>query len=178
MVLHLRGQNASRTSAIYGRALAITTSILRKHHPVYLHSVSATQAEFKLWHWAFPKLLIGCSWLTAADDDCWPMLWMLPSGTLALETDSPHLALRIGWVNSPMRIWAQAESIVEIRNVPVTLLLVCSHRVLQHFDSLWVLELDWTIFNLWNERSYEWKTSTLWRFSGADPSFRVRSTPA
>ena len=32
LILHLRGQNSSRTSAIYGWALAITTSILRKQH--------------------------------------------------------------------------------------------------------------------------------------------------
>ena len=42
LVLHLRRQNASKTSAIYGQALAITTSILRKRHPVYLHSFSST----------------------------------------------------------------------------------------------------------------------------------------
>ena len=73
------------------------------------------------------------------------MLRMLPTGTLALESDSPHLAPRIGWVNSPMRIWAQAERIAEICNVPVTTLLECSNRALRQFYGLWVLELDWTV---------------------------------
>ena len=45
LVLHLRGQNASRSSAIYGRALAITTNILRKQHPVYLHSGWPTHVQ-------------------------------------------------------------------------------------------------------------------------------------
>ena len=66
--------DASRTSSIYSRALAIMTRILRKQHPVYLRSFSATQAEYMLWHWAFPKLFVGCSWLTTADVNHWPML--------------------------------------------------------------------------------------------------------
>ena len=57
VVLHLRGQKASKTSDIYGWALAIMTRILRKQHLLYLHSFSATQAEFKLWHWVFACLL-------------------------------------------------------------------------------------------------------------------------
>ena len=138
LVLHLRGRNPSRTSAIYGQALALTSSILPRKHQVYLHSFSATQAEYKLWHRAFPNLLVGCSWLTASDINCWPMLRMMHTESLALETDSPHLAPRIGWINSPMRIWAQAEMVAEVRNVPVSTLLECSNRALRKFYSLWV----------------------------------------
>ena len=136
LILHLRGKKPSRTSAIYGRALAMVSSILPRKHRVYLHSFSATQAEFKLWYRAFPNLLVGCSWLTAADINCWPMLRMIHTESLALETDSPHLAPRIGWINSPMRIWAQAEMVAEVRNVPVPTLLECSNRALRQFYSL------------------------------------------
>ena len=55
---------------------------------------------------------------------------------VALETDSPQLAPRIRWINSPMKIWAQAESIAEIRNVPMTMLLECSNRALRQFYGL------------------------------------------
>ena len=136
LVLHLRGRNPNRMSAIYGQALALTSSILPRKHQVYLHSFSATQAEYKLWHRAFPNLLVGCSWLTAADINCWPMLRMIHTESLALETDSPHLAPRIGWINSTMRIWAQAEMVAEVRNVPVSTLLECSHPALRQFYSL------------------------------------------
>ena len=136
LMLHLRGRNPSRTSAIYGQALALTSSILPRKHRVYLHSFSATQAEYKLWHRAFPNLLVGCSWLTASDIHCWPMLRMMHTESLALETDSPHLAPCIGWINSPMRIWAQAEMVAEVRNVPVSTLLECSNRALRKFYSL------------------------------------------
>ena len=116
-VSHLRGQYASRTSAIYDWALDIT-SILRKQHPVYLDSFSVTQAEFMLWHLVFPKLLVGCSCLMATDVNCCPLLWMVPTGTLALEMDSTHLAPRIGWVNDLIWIWAQEMSTAEICNAP------------------------------------------------------------
>ena len=136
LVLHLRGRNPSRMSAIYGQALALTSSILPRKHHVYLHSFSATQAEYKLWHRAFPNLQVGCSWLTAAGINCWPMLWMIHTKSLALETDSPHLTPRIGWINSPMTIWAPAERVAEVRNVPVSTLLECSNRILCKFYSL------------------------------------------
>lgn len=133
LVLHLRGNGESRTSAIYGRALAITTSILERQHPVYLHSFSASAAEFKLWHRAFPKLLVGCSWMTADSDLRLPMLRMMPTGTLVLETDSPHQAPHRVGINSPCRLHEQAALIAEIRNVPVSTLLECSNRALRKF---------------------------------------------
>ena len=118
LVLHLRGKTTRTTSALYGRALALTTGILNKHHKVYLHSFSAGQAEFQLWHRCFPKLLVECSWLTTGEPNRGMLLRTMPATVLALETDSPHLASRVGITNSPFRIYKQAVTIGEVRDLP------------------------------------------------------------
>ena len=117
LVLHLRGKTTRTTSALYGRALALTTGILNKHPKVHLHSFSAGQAEFQLWHPCIPELLVGCSWLTTREPNRETLLRTMPATALALETDSPHLASRVGIINSPFRIYKQAVTIGETRNL-------------------------------------------------------------
>ena len=74
LVLHLRGKTPRTTSVLYGRALALTTSVLYKRYKVYLHSFSAGQAEFQLWHRSFPELLVvvpGSLPVNSAVKLCW-----------------------------------------------------------------------------------------------------------
>ena len=104
LILHLRGLNARTTSALYGRALALVTPVLKKRHKIYLHSFSAGLAEFQLWYRFFSNLLVGCSWLTTSDFSRMDLLRVLPTTVIALETDSPHLSSRVGVVNSPYRV--------------------------------------------------------------------------
>ena len=134
LVLHLRGKTPRTTSAFYGQALALTTSVLHKCHKIYLHSFSAGQNEFLLWHRSFPELLGGCSWLTNSELSREIMLRSMPVTVIALETDSPHLASRI--VNSPYRIYEQAITIAEIRNLPTSTVIECSNRALRRFYAL------------------------------------------
>ena len=136
LVLHLRGKTSRTTSALYGRALALTTAVLHKRHKIYLHSFSAGQAEFQLWYRSFPELLVGCSWLTTSELSRETMLRSMPATVLALETDSPHLASRSGIVNSPYRIYEQAVTIGRIRNLPTSTVIECSNRALRRFYAL------------------------------------------
>ena len=155
LVLHLRGKTPRTTSALYGRALALTTSILHKRHKVYLHSFSAGQAEFQLWHRSFPELLVGRSWLTTSELSCETMLRSMPATVIALETDSPHLASRIGIVNSPYQIYEQAVTTGEIRNLPTSTVIECSNRALHRFYALWV-GAQWLVFNVSARMTSEW----------------------
>ena len=127
LVLHLRGKTPRTTSALYGRALALTMSVLHKCHQTYLHSFSAGQAEFQLWHRSFPELLVGCSWLTTSELSRETMLRSMPATVIALEMENPHLASRIGIVNSPYRIYEQAVTIAEIWNLPTSAVIECSN---------------------------------------------------
>ena len=79
LVLHLRGKTPRTTSRLYGRALALSTSVLHKRHKVYLHSFSAGQAEFQLWHRSFTELLVGRSWLTTSELSRETMLRSMPA---------------------------------------------------------------------------------------------------
>ena len=104
-------------------AVAKHTGIVNKCHKVYLHSFSAGQAEFQLWHRCFPELLVGCSWLTTRELNRKTLLITMPATVMALETDSPHLASRVGIINSSFPIYKQAVTIGEIRNLPPQLWL-------------------------------------------------------
>ena len=145
LVLHLRGKTTRTTSALYGGALALTTGILNKHHKVHLHSFSASQAEFQLWHPCFPELLVGCSWLTTREPNRETLLRTMPATVLALETDSPHQASRVGIINSPFRIYKQAVTIGEVRDLPTETVIECSNHALRWFYSL-VIERIKTTF--------------------------------
>ena len=123
LVLHLWGKTTRTTSALYGQALALTTGVINKCHKVYLHSYSAGQAEFQLWHRCFPELLVGCSWVTTRELNRETLLITMPATVMALETDSPHLASRVGIINSSCQIYKQAVTIGEIRNLPPQLWL-------------------------------------------------------
>ena len=138
LILHLRGLNARTTSALYGRALALVTPVLKKRHKIYLHSFSAGLAEFQLWYRCFSNLLVGCSWLTTSDISRMDLLRVLPTTVIALETDSPHLSSRVGVVNSPYRVYEQAAAIGELRNLPTSTVLECSNRALRQFYALWI----------------------------------------
>ena len=155
LVLHLRGKTSRTTSALYGRALALTTAVLHKRHKIYLHLFSAGQAEFQLWYRSFPELLVGCSWLTTSELSRETMLRSMPATVLALETDSPHLASRSGIVNSPYRIYEQAVTIGRIRNLPTSTVIECSNRALRRFYALWV-GAQWLVFNMSARMTSEW----------------------
>ena len=124
LVLHLQGKTPRITFALYGRALALTMSVVHKHHNVYLHSFSAGQAEFQLWHRWFPELLVGCSWLTTSELSHKTMLRSMPVTVISLETDSSHLASRIRIMNNSYRIYEQAVTIGEIRNLPTSTVIM------------------------------------------------------
>ena len=125
LVPHLRGKTPKATSALYGWALALTMPVLHKCHKIYLHRFGAGKAEFQLWHLSFPDFLVGCSWLTTSELSRENMLRSMLATVIALETDSPHLASRIGIVNSSYRIYQQAVTIWEIRNLPTSTVIEC-----------------------------------------------------
>ena len=127
LVRHLQEKTPRTTSAFYSQALALRTSVLHKRHKVYLHSCSAGQVEFQLWHCSFPDLLVGCSWLTINEFSCETMLRYMPVTVIALEMNSSHLVSRIRIVNSPYRIYEQAVTIGVIRNPPTSMLVECSN---------------------------------------------------
>ena len=126
------------TSALYGRALALVTPVLKKRHKIYLHSFSAGLAEFQLWYRFFSNLLVGCSWLMTSDFSRMDLLRVLPTTVIALETDSPHLSPRVGVVNSPYQVYEQAAAIGELRDLPTSTVLECSNRALRQFYALWI----------------------------------------
>ena len=121
LVPHLRGKTPRATSAFYGWALALTMPVLHKCPKIYLHRFGAGKAsEFQLWHLSFPDFLVGCSWLTTSELSRENMLRSMLATVIALKTDSPHLASRIGIVNSSYRIYQQAVTVWEIRNLPTS----------------------------------------------------------
>ena len=155
LVLHLRGKTPRTTSALYGRALALTMAVLHKRHKIYLHCFSAGQAEFQLWYHSFPELLVGCSWLTTSELNRETMLRSMPVTVIALEMDSPHLVSRSGIVNNPYWIYEQAVTIGKIRNLPTSTVIECSTRALRRFYALWV-GAQWLVFNMSARMTSEW----------------------
>ena len=155
LVLHLRGKTLRTISALYGRALALTTAVLHKRHMIYLHSFSAGQAEFQLWYRSFPELLVGCYWLTTSELSREMMLRSMPATVIALETNSPHLASRSGIVNSPFRIYEQAVTIGKIRKLPTSTVIECSNWALRGFYALRV-GAQWLVFNVSARMTSEW----------------------
>ena len=83
LVLHLQGKSPRTTSALFGRALVLTTAKLNKYHKVYFHSFSTGQTKFQLWHCSFPDFVVF-SWLTTSMLSCEKMLRSMPATAIAI----------------------------------------------------------------------------------------------
>ena len=118
LILHLR-EDPKSPQEVFREALRMTSQVLEKTHPVYLHSFDAGWDTYVAWSSVFPNLLIGMSWLTTKGDEFEMLGRVMPFDHIALETDSPHLCPLAKRNNVPQLIHHQAQVLASLRNLPL-----------------------------------------------------------
>ena len=150
IVLHIRGQGKS--TEIHQRVLGLVSRHLSRRHRIYIHCYSADWDTFVAWSKAFPNLMIGVTTLTTKLPDFLKLGRLIPLSKLAVETDSPYLPPVPYGVNLPQLVHHQAQTLAEVRNLPLCLILEETCRnVHKFFFEMWVKEHAWQprVHRLW-----------------------------
>ena len=131
LVLHIRSQGAS--TEIHRRVLRLVSSHLSRQHKVYIHCYSADWDIYMAWTKTFPNLMIGVTTLTTKLPDFLKLGRLIPLTQLAVETDSPYLPPFPYGVNLPQLVHHQAQTLAEVRNLPLSMILEETYRNVRRF---------------------------------------------
>ena len=121
LILHLR-EDPKSPQGVFMEALKMSSAVLVKTHPVYLHIFDAGWNTYVAWSNGFPNLLIGMSWLTTKGAEFEMLGRVIPFNHIALETDSPHLCPVARRDNIPQLIHHQAQVLATLRNLPLAVI--------------------------------------------------------
>ena len=131
LVLHIRSQGAS--TEIHRRVLRLVSSHLSRQHKVNIHCYSADWEIYMAWAKTFPNLTIGMTTLTTKLPDFLKLGRLIPLTQLAVETDSPYLSPAPYGVNLPQLVHHQAQTLAEVRNLPLFMILEETYRNVRRF---------------------------------------------
>ena len=124
LILHVRGKTKSTTHQLFQRVLNMLQEIgLDRKHRVHLHCFMGSVEDLQEWRSAFSHLLVSISWKSTEAENFGEIGRLVPFGSLAMETDSPHLSPVPRRTNRPQWVVYQAERVAKARNLPVAVIL-------------------------------------------------------